>query len=167
MTLGRTSSGAIKIKTDGGLRAVNCGCCEPAEPMIVFYSMSDDPSLGKGWDECPNAGKCGGDDPDKTSCSGAVISGFVYSEEWAAIPANKTPKAKIYAGACIDNSGNIGSAYAGDPNNDDCGTASTAADVIDTAQMEGNRMKIPFSIKNAQHGGPYGICGAVIEWYWE
>ena len=28
MTLGRTSSGAIKIKTDGGLRAVSCGCCE-------------------------------------------------------------------------------------------------------------------------------------------
>ena len=30
MTLGRTSSGAIKIKTDeagGGLRAVECGCC--------------------------------------------------------------------------------------------------------------------------------------------
>ncbi len=27
MTLGRTSTGAIKIKTDGGLRAVNCGCC--------------------------------------------------------------------------------------------------------------------------------------------
>jgi len=30
MTLGRTSSNAIKIKTDnGGLRAVNCACCEP------------------------------------------------------------------------------------------------------------------------------------------
>jgi hypothetical protein len=27
MTLGRTTSGAIKIKTDGGLRAVNCACC--------------------------------------------------------------------------------------------------------------------------------------------
>jgi hypothetical protein len=27
MTLGRTSTGAIKIKTDGGLRAVNCACC--------------------------------------------------------------------------------------------------------------------------------------------
>ena len=27
MTLGRTSSGSIKIKTDGGLRAVNCACC--------------------------------------------------------------------------------------------------------------------------------------------
>ena len=33
MTLGRTSSGAIKIKTDsagGGLRAVECGCCDTA-----------------------------------------------------------------------------------------------------------------------------------------
>jgi hypothetical protein len=32
MTLGRSSSGAIKIKTDvqgGGLRAVECGCCNP------------------------------------------------------------------------------------------------------------------------------------------
>jgi hypothetical protein len=27
MTLGRTSSNAIKIKTDGGLRAVECACC--------------------------------------------------------------------------------------------------------------------------------------------
>jgi len=28
MILGRTPAGAIKIKTDGGLRAVNCACCE-------------------------------------------------------------------------------------------------------------------------------------------
>jgi hypothetical protein len=27
MTLGRTPTGAIKIKTDGGLRAVECACC--------------------------------------------------------------------------------------------------------------------------------------------
>lgn len=35
MTLGRTSSGAIKIKTDsagGGLRSVECGCCGPIDP---------------------------------------------------------------------------------------------------------------------------------------
>jgi hypothetical protein len=31
MTLGRTSSGAIKIKTDGGLRTVSCGCCSPQD----------------------------------------------------------------------------------------------------------------------------------------
>lgn len=35
MTLGRSSSGAIKIKTDGGLRAVSCGCCEPS--LCCFY----------------------------------------------------------------------------------------------------------------------------------
>jgi hypothetical protein len=28
MVLGRTPSGAIKLKTDGGLRAVGCACCE-------------------------------------------------------------------------------------------------------------------------------------------
>ena len=27
MVIGRSSTGAIKIKTDGGLRAVNCACC--------------------------------------------------------------------------------------------------------------------------------------------
>ena len=27
MILGRTADNAIKIKTDGGLRAVNCACC--------------------------------------------------------------------------------------------------------------------------------------------
>ena len=32
MTLGLTSSGAVKIKTDGGLRAVNCACCAPPCP---------------------------------------------------------------------------------------------------------------------------------------
>jgi len=29
MTLGRTSDNKIKIKTDGGLRAVSCACCNP------------------------------------------------------------------------------------------------------------------------------------------
>jgi hypothetical protein len=31
MTLGLTSSGAVKIKTDGGLRAVECACCGPTD----------------------------------------------------------------------------------------------------------------------------------------
>ena len=31
MTIGRTSSGTIKIKTDGGLRAVSCACCGGCE----------------------------------------------------------------------------------------------------------------------------------------
>jgi hypothetical protein len=38
MTLGRTSSGAIKIKTDGdaGLRAVECACCNPPILCSLF-----------------------------------------------------------------------------------------------------------------------------------
>jgi hypothetical protein len=48
MTLGRTSSGAIKIKTDGGLRAVGCACCNcqelgvrPLRPLIEGTSIDD------------------------------------------------------------------------------------------------------------------------------
>lgn len=37
MTLGRTTSGAVKVKTDGGLRAVNCACCESFQ-LTVKYS---------------------------------------------------------------------------------------------------------------------------------
>jgi len=39
MTLGLTSSGAVKIKTDGtlGLRAVECACCESPCPEITEY----------------------------------------------------------------------------------------------------------------------------------
>ena len=45
MTLGRTSSGAIKIKTDGGLRAVSCACCAP----IDFDPCRDCPPVLGDW----------------------------------------------------------------------------------------------------------------------
>ena len=41
MTLGRTSSGAIKIKTDGGLRAVECACCGGGGGGCGCSPMSD------------------------------------------------------------------------------------------------------------------------------
>lgn len=34
MVLGRTASNAIKIKTDGTTRAVNCACCVPPVPLV-------------------------------------------------------------------------------------------------------------------------------------
>jgi len=37
MTLGLTSTGAVKIKTDGGLRAVNCACCAVAQCGPGYY----------------------------------------------------------------------------------------------------------------------------------
>ena len=45
MTLGRTSSGAVKIKTDGGLRAVNCACCG----SIDFQPCRDCPPVLGDW----------------------------------------------------------------------------------------------------------------------
>ena len=41
MTLGRTSAGKIKIKSDGdaGLRAVECACCNP-QPSCCMYEAS-------------------------------------------------------------------------------------------------------------------------------
>lgn len=45
MTLGRSSSGAIKIKTDGGLRAVECACCGPTD----FQPCRDCPPVSGNW----------------------------------------------------------------------------------------------------------------------
>ena len=143
---------------------VSCSCCDP---MIIFYSYETDPSLGKGFAECPNVGPpCGGS--AQGSCSGAVISGFIYSDPWSSIPVGKTPKAKIYAGASMDNWGNIGTAFSNNQGTNNCVLGFTASDVIDTVQIDPDkRMKIPFSVTNAQHGGPHGVAGATIEWYWE
>lgn len=37
MILGRTPAGAIKTKSDGGLRAVNCACCNPCPEITEYY----------------------------------------------------------------------------------------------------------------------------------
>lgn len=59
MTLGRTTEGAIKIKTDesgGGLRAVSCECCGGCEcGWAMPINPPDDPDFTK---------KLRGDDPD-------------------------------------------------------------------------------------------------------
>ena len=59
MTLGRTSSGAIKIKTDtagGGLRAVECACCggecSIKIPPIAGTQPGADPLDPTTWLEC-------------------------------------------------------------------------------------------------------------------
>lgn len=142
----------------------SCTCCE--ESMIIYYNYTTHPDLWVGIDACPDVGTpCG---PSETpSCSNAVLNGFIYSDPWPSIPLGKTPKAKIYAGAALDNWGNIGSAYSDNVGTNECVYGYTASDVIDTATLDGNKMKLPFSAINAQHGGPYGIFSAVIEWYWE
>jgi len=54
MTLGRTPTGAIKIKTDGGLRAVECACCNPCgcqylsipEPLRTVFANATSVIIG-------------------------------------------------------------------------------------------------------------------------
>ena len=40
MILGRTPNGAIKIKTDNGLRAVNCACCVSCGDCIITVNSA-------------------------------------------------------------------------------------------------------------------------------
>jgi hypothetical protein len=42
ITLGRTPEGAIKIKKDGGLRAVNCACCGVCRPEVIRQYASEE-----------------------------------------------------------------------------------------------------------------------------
>jgi len=153
-------SGAVVLK-DG---KVACACCGP---MIISYSYEDDPSLGKGFDECPLvAPPCGMD--AVASCSGATISGFLYSDVWPTIPAGKTAKAKVYGGAQFDNFGNIAGENSDNQGSDSCVLGYIYNDFEVTASVDiDKRMKIPFFVQNAVHGGPYGLYSATIEWYWQ
>ena len=103
MTLGRTSSGAIKIKTDGGLRAVNCACCggecacgsatpinPPSDPDFTKKLRGDDPSVtpftqvsvtynilaSVGSYSTGGSGSMSGNWSDGTNCFGAPIKAF-------------------------------------------------------------------------------------------
>lgn len=144
----------------------SCACCGP---MIIYYSYTTDPSLGKGYEECPNVSNpCGG--AETPSCANLTIRGFVYSDPWSSIPIGKTAKAKIYAGARLDNWGNIGAAFSNNQGGSlgPCPVGFTESDVIDTAQVDPDgRMKLPFTATNSSAGGEYGIESAVIEWYWK
>jgi len=45
MVLGRTDKGLIKTKTDGGLRAVNCACCNTCPPLACGFVKITNPSI--------------------------------------------------------------------------------------------------------------------------
>lgn len=83
MTLGRTSSGAIKIKTDGGLRAVECACCSSPPPPdwqfllgLVKVEASVERTRCATWDGLTEATgffsgvDCSDDVPPQSSCIG-------------------------------------------------------------------------------------------------
>ncbi len=161
MTLGRTSNGAIKIKNDeegGGLRAVECECCEPAEDFQTY-------SESHGYDECPTVGDpCPGPEPDSSpSCAGAMITGELVSKPFPnSVKNGKTPKADVSAD--FDDFGYMGSLSCDETGSGICracsvqGTIEPEIHMIDTERFV---LKIPFQAINAYWGGPYSIsCSA-------
>ena len=65
MTLGRTPAGALKIKTDGGLRAVECACCGGCDCYTARpINPENDPDFIK---------KLRGDDPSVTAFGSVTI----------------------------------------------------------------------------------------------
>jgi len=67
MILGRTPAGAIKTKTDGGLRAVNCACC-----VSVCVQYDESPSWV--WQEIP------------ANIASALLSSNIYADLSASSP---------------------------------------------------------------------------------
>jgi len=85
MILGRTASNAIKIKTDGGLRAVNCACCGPK-----CYPVPFDPT---GWVIIPTATGNNIFNRDLTvqmSYNGTTFSGDPFSKSSPSFPMTRT-----------------------------------------------------------------------------
>ena len=79
MTLGRTSTGAIKIKTDGdaGLRAVNCACCAWSGCFCGWakpINPPSDPDFTK---------KLFGTDPSVTPFTQVTLAWGFSSENWS------------------------------------------------------------------------------------
>jgi hypothetical protein len=159
MTLGLSTSGAIKIKTDGGLRAVSCGCCEP--PPEDFQSYREIHS----WDECPSNGRCSAGGTNPGSCAGATVSGELLSTVFPAYLLNsKTPRAEIWA--MLDNFGFVGSLSVEET--DECSEHYVEGVIIPEARRsaDGIVLVVPFKSINAPHGGPYGI-EVYARFYWD
>ena len=72
MILGRTPAGAIKIKTDGGLRAVNCACCNPCG---CSTAISGDLLQTL---RTATTGTCNGASPTSFTASGGGFSAIWY-----------------------------------------------------------------------------------------
>jgi hypothetical protein len=89
MTLGRTPTGAIKIKTDGGLRAVECACCggcecDSAQPIPPPEEPNFIPKLK-------------GTDPNPFTILTIQAFGYTFSADWIIDPCTHSfdPKPSI------------------------------------------------------------------------
>jgi len=86
MTLGRTADNKIKIKTDGGLRAVNCACCGPCNfPPVCLNGIHPNDEWSGDETQCsttfPNISGCSQAPPIITNAP--YISMLCGGPKWA------------------------------------------------------------------------------------
>jgi hypothetical protein len=114
------------------------------------------------YDECPSAGQPCPSGDGTASCSNLTDSGNVTSMQFLkSCVQGLTPYADVSVN--FDNTGTIGDFSDDGSTRPECtlgaATGTSSVQVID----EGNyvRLRISYTYKNANHGGPYGITGSV------
>jgi hypothetical protein len=144
------------------------GCCEE----IVNYGYKSSIPPGGDFSDCISSTDCSQNPP--ATCCGASITGYIRSGNFrngCKNLTNKIPKAKIFAGATVDNIGNIGGA-----NFQPQGTCPSLFYVLGNDEVingveavdNGNGtfyLKIPFTAANDPSCGPYGISSASVKWF--
>jgi hypothetical protein len=165
MTLG-TKRNALIVKD--GVLAVGCACCCDCTPKFITYGATAQYSESERRctiTACDGTGSCLGE------TTNGYIDGPIVCCQCAE---GKTPKVRI-DGVGIDNSGTIGdqvfSLRPGCP----APVVSDFSRRIANAELQADgfpgatpgycRMRVPYTAANGPGGGPYGIFGAALTWY--
>jgi hypothetical protein len=135
-------------------------------PQYIYYSFGDTVPPGHVSD-CPDVGGCDGSCPEGgTCCNNASMSGYIYSDEFPSnLISSSTPKAKIYAGSLIDNNGSVGGVTFPPQTCESQTLAQLNVTTIVEPEIEGNKLKLPFTAQNSAAGGPYGLLSVFVMWY--
>ena len=94
------------------------------------------------------------------------MSGYIYSDDFADEFINSwSPHAIIYAGSAIDNNGSVAGITFPIVSCESREIARLIQDEIVAVEIEGKKLKLPFTAQNTAIGGPYGLAGVSIKWY--
>lgn len=169
MTLGRSSSGAIKIKTDGGLRAVNCECCggQCPETLRVTFEGYQIDCLFNGSQHVGEA--CFGSVQPITQnilCEGSVTYSYSYHEECVGV-------SLVVSLYCFEGNirsfgiyyrevdGNVGNCEVCDGSGQHTGARAKIIEVGDGPYGNGSfPIGVPFDFEGRWEDSPLSPCGA-------
>lgn len=137
-------------------------------PQYKSYSYYD--SVPPGSTDCYAIGDCISPCPEgQECCCGASISGFIYSDDFdsSLISSGASPKALIYSGSVIDNIGSVGGVdFPSVPVGGTCYVLGILdQNTIVDAEIDGTKLKIPFTAQNDESCGPYGLYSVSVAWF--